>query len=122
MTRLPAAEDLRKLEPDVASAHDDEVLGQHLEIHHRHVGEIGGAVDAGKGRHARPPANIHENLAGGELGTIHLDRVGAREPRMTVEHLAVLEPVHPVFEAVAGGRDDGVLTRLHPTQVDARCT
>ena len=42
-----AAEHLPELEPDVAAADDDEVLGDEVDVHHRAVGEERHLVDAG---------------------------------------------------------------------------
>src|SRR5262245_50511934 len=60
--RAEAAEHLAELQPDVAAADDDEVLGHEIDVHDRLVGEVGNAFDALQLGHERPAAYVEEDF------------------------------------------------------------
>jgi hypothetical protein len=55
-----AAEHLREFERDVAAADDDEMARQHVEIHHRRVGQVVDVVNAGQVGHRGAAAGVEK--------------------------------------------------------------
>ena len=91
--RAEAAVHLRELEADVAAADDDQVLWQHVQIHHRRVGEIRHVGEARPVGYRRTSADVDEDarrrqhlLAG---RSAHAHRVGRNETRMAPQHAEV---------------------------------
>src|SRR5215469_18643260 len=53
---------LRELQSDIAASDDDQMLGQEIDVHHAAVGKEGDFGEAGHVWHARPAANVDEDL------------------------------------------------------------
>ena len=49
-------EHLPELQPDIAAAHDDQVPGKKINVHHRAVGEVLDLIEAG---HAEARSRVH---------------------------------------------------------------
>src|SRR5882672_7364930 len=114
-----AAVGLRELEADVAAAHDDEVLGRLVQLHHRAVGQVRHLADAGEIGHERAAADIEKDPV--RLQRPALDIEGARtgEARMAADQRDVLHPLDPIGHGVRRFLDDAVLARLDRLHVHA---
>src|SRR5438876_31354 len=113
------AEHLREFERDVAAADDDEMAGQHIEIHHRGIGEIGDVLDAGKVGHRGAPAGVEEDLWRGQKLVADAHGIGGFEAGVAAIKRAALHPGDPAFEIAAGVVRHLVLARLDLLVVDA---
>ena len=78
-----AAIHLRELQPDVAAADHDEMLGQKVDVHHGGVVEIGDLVETLDGRNDGAAADVDEDLVGGETIVANYHNVGVFKTRLT---------------------------------------
>ena len=99
--RAEPAIHLRELEGDVASAEDDEMLRQRVDVHHRAVREERPAREARQIGDGRASADVHEDPFGLEEIVADAHDTRALEPRVTDDQLEVLRALHPRGEAVA---------------------
>ena len=112
-------ERLAELEPDVAAADHDQVLGQQVEVEDRGVGEVVDGVEARHRRDQRAAADVDEDPIGREPIVADADFVRADEARVALIDGAVREPAQPGLDAFARLSRDLVLPRLDPLHVDA---
>src|SRR5205814_8995291 len=77
---------LCELEPDVAAADDDEVLGQKVDVHDRRIVQIRDLGDPGHIRHQRAAADVDEDLLRLEQPVPDADRLRALETGVSLEH------------------------------------
>ena len=123
--RYPApkpAVHLAEFEADKATADNDEMARQKVDVHHRRIRQVGHFVYAGHRRHQRPAADIDKDPFSPQplAGDFHLLR--RCEPGMaTVER-----DVCGVFEGrgapVSCRRDNRILAGFNPPHVDADIT
>ena len=116
--RAEAAEHLRELEPDVAAADDDQVLGQHVELHHRRVGEHRHVGQAGPVGQRGTAAHVDEDAWRREHPIPHGDRARPGEAGVAPDQLEPGGAAQPARQAVDRLGDDAILARLHRLQVD----
>ena len=114
-----APEDLAELEPDVAAAHDDEVLGQHVELEHPGARQVLDAVEAGQLRDEGPRADVEEDPVALEPLAVHLDGLGRDEARVPADQLDVLHALEPVGDAAVRLAGDRLHARVDAGHVDA---
>ena len=114
-----AAVHLRELQPDVAAADDDQVLGQHLQVQDGRVGQVVHPVEPGERRHERARSHVDEDPLGLQQGVAHADPVSGLEAGVPLVDRAVGERPEPALDADLGRARDRVLARLHARHVDA---
>ena len=107
-----------ELEPDVAAADDDQVLGQKIDFHHRRAGQVVDVVHAGHVGNERSRADVDEDLLGLEKFVTHAYGLSGFETAVAAEDGAVVHVREPVGHALVGLAHDGVLARLHLLHVD----
>ena len=112
-----APEHLAELEADVAPADDDEVLGQDAQVHHRAVREKRGAIDAGQFRDRGTTADVDEDAVGAEEGLTNRDLPCRAEAGVAPEHVALLEALQHLLEALSRLGGDCVLAGLDARDV-----
>ena len=83
-----AAEYLREFEADVASADNDEVAREGVELEDADVGEVRDFVDSGEVGDNGPAAYVEEDLVGGEEIFAYADFFGRFETCVAVEDCA----------------------------------
>src|SRR5205807_4954399 len=123
--RHPAAEPaehLPELEPDVAAAHDQEVLGNLAQIHDRRRVQGGNAVEAGHRGLGRPGPRVNEDEVGGESPDAavvqpDLQRLGPAEDRLPHDQVDARGAQDPL-PAAAPPPDDRPLPLADPGLVD----
>ncbi len=108
-----AAVHLRELQADVAPAHDHEVLGQGVELHHSGVREVGKFGEAGQVGDGRPATHIDEDPLGLQHLVAHAHASRALETGVALENGGVCEATQPARHPLARPRDDRVLAGLH---------
>ena len=94
-----AAEYLRELEADIASADDDQSRGQGVELEQRRVGQRPHLIPARKVGQDGAAANVDEEAVGFEHVVADPDRRRRQEARMTLKEGAVRHALEPRFEA-----------------------
>lgn len=109
---------LRELQADVAAPDDDKVLGHAVELHDRAVVQRGHAVDARQRRPQRAPAQVEDDAWRRQPPARHLERGRCHEARLADDHLRMVEPAHPGFDARARLLHDRVLAGLDAGHVD----
>ena len=87
--RAQPSKHLRELEPDVASAHDDEALRQGVEFEQRRVGESLDLVDPGEVWLHGATTNIDEEAFRLEHVVANGDRRGREEARVASDDRAI---------------------------------
>ncbi len=108
------AEHLPELEPDVAAAQHDEVLGHPVQLHDRGRVERGHPVeplDVGRGR---PAAGVDEDQLRLEHPPIHRHLARARESGLGADQVEALGGLEPAQASGAEALDDGALTLADP--------
>src|SRR6185312_7656013 len=93
------AEHLAELEADIAAAQHQQMARQEINIHHRAVGEVGDAVEAGNLRDRRPAADIEEDPAGAQGFAADHDLMRPDEAAVTLIDGAVLAALERSFDA-----------------------
>jgi len=113
-----AAIHLAELKTDVTAAHHQQMPRQNIEVHHRAVGKISDAVQAGNRRRCGPAADIDEDPLGGQDFPADFDFVRRHEARMAAIDAAILEARERSLDRLVGETDHVVLARLDALHVD----
>src|SRR5206468_9243507 len=103
-----AANHLCELQPDIAAADDDQVLGDEVDIHHGDVGQVADALEPVHRWNLRPGSDVQEDLLRGETLAVDVYRLVVDEAGVAAIHGRALQAGHPAFDAAAGLCDDGV--------------
>src|SRR5207248_2752126 len=112
-----SAEHLPELQPDIAAAHDEEVPGKKINVHHRAVGEASDLLDSRHRRHDRAATDIDEDPIRHDPHRAHADVARRLETGVAPVNSAVFHFLQPGLEACPGLSGDGVLPRLDPPHV-----
>src|SRR5882757_2855483 len=91
---------------------------QEIEVHHRAVGEIVDAVQAGDFRHGGPAAHIDEDPVGAQDFRADLDLTRRHEARVAAVDAGILEGRKRSLDTAVGETDDVVFPRLDALHVD----
>ncbi len=119
----PGAEatvDLGELEPDVAAADDDQVVGHLVELHHARAGEGVHVADTGHVGDPGASADVQEDPLGLEHPIADDHAVGSVERGVTADELDRVDRVDPLPDALVGSLGDRLHAGLHARHVDHR--
>ena len=109
---------LRELEPDVAAADDDEMLGHPVEAQDRAVGQVIDLTDARHVGHGGAPADVDEDAGRRQQRLPDPDRVRALETGVPLHDRAAGHAAQPLLDARTRIGGDGVGPRLDARHVD----
>ena len=112
-------EHLAELQADIAAAHNDQVSGEEVDVHHGTVSEIRDLIQSGHLRHYRAPAHVDEDPLGGEPVRSNADLLGRLEAGVALIDGAVVHVLQPSLQCGPRLTRNGVLPGFHPPHVDA---
>src|SRR3989442_3437706 len=113
-----SAEHLPELQPHVAAAHYDQMLGKKVDFHHRAVGEIFDLFESGHWRHGRAAADVDEDPIGRYPVLAHTNLSGRLETGVALVDCTVFHPLQPRLDTNPRLPGYGVLPRLDAPHVD----
>lgn len=109
---------MRKFKTDITSAHHHQVLGYFGQRHDGGIVQIRNIAQARQRGNHGATTDIDENAAGLQGSPAHLDRPWPDEYCLPLDHLGVLQVLHPLVDAVARLQDDLVLAGLDALHLD----
>ena len=112
-----AAEHLPELEPDVAAAEHEQVLGDAVQLHDRGRVERGEPVEAIDIRGGGPAPALMKIWSRLELPAVHRDRLRGPVKRASRRQIEALGGLEPALAAAAEALDDVALALAHPGHV-----
>ncbi len=113
-----AAKHLGELEANGASAHHDEVLGEHVEIEEGGAGEKRDGIDAGHFGNEGPRSNVEKDFRRFKQIVSNAHGGGRCEGGRAGENGAVGIGAEALLDASAGAEDDGVFPGFDGAHVD----
>src|SRR6185437_9418249 len=113
-----AAVHLRELEPDVTASHDDEMLGNEIDIHHRAVRQVRNTVQARHVGHDRAGADIDEYAWGADEFAIDFDLPWRFKLRLTLVYSTILHRLERLLKARSRSSGYFIFPGLHGLHIN----